>query len=160
MAAKCPLKELSTSTSLVFIKVYLYVNVIFLIYLTSLSKINLNEKRLYSVFYSFHHFLITIRDTALAEKRSRISIFYHKRTWRLTDKEDLRMINLTDDSRLPVAEPIALEGEHLVRYLEIRALRLLFDQSGHRPVGWAMDGQVIPGQWKMRPHKERVVKKI
>lgn len=63
------------------------------------------------------------------------------------------MINLTDDSRMPITEPIALEGEHLARYLEIRMLRLLFDQSGHRPIGWDNDGMVIPGQWKLRPHK-------
>ena len=69
------------------------------------------------------------------------------------------MINLTDDSRLPVVEPIALEGEHLARYLEIRMLRLLFDPSGHRPIGWNTEGQVIPGQWKLRPHKVEIVPK-
>lgn len=63
------------------------------------------------------------------------------------------MINLTDDSRMPVTEPIALEGEHLVRYLEIRMLRLLFDQSGHRAIGWNEEGEAIPGQWRRCSHK-------
>ena len=63
------------------------------------------------------------------------------------------MINLTDDSPMPVAAPIALENEHLARYLEIRMLRMLFDRSGHRPIGWNVEGEVVPGQWHMRPHK-------
>ena len=69
------------------------------------------------------------------------------------------MINLTDDSRMPVVDPLALEGEHLSRYLEIRMLRLLFDPSGHRPIGWNQEGQVVPGQWNMRQHKTETVSK-
>ncbi|MGL4593140.1 MAG: hypothetical protein ACRCUY_00255 [Thermoguttaceae bacterium] len=63
------------------------------------------------------------------------------------------MINLTDDSRMPITSPIQLVGEHLDRYLEIRMLRLLFDQSGHRPITWNPEGEAVPGQWKLRPHK-------
>ncbi len=63
------------------------------------------------------------------------------------------MVNLTDNSRMPVTAPIALEDEHLARYLEIRMLRMLFDRSGHRPISWNTEGEVGPGQWKMRPHK-------
>ena len=62
---------------------------------------------------------------------------------------------LVVNERQPVTEPIMLVGEHLDRYLEIRMLRLLFDCSGHRPITWNEDGQAVPGQWKMRPHKVR-----
>lgn len=58
-----------------------------------------------------------------------------------------------DQSRMPVAAPIGLVGEDLDRYLEVRMLRMLIDRSGHRPISWDETGQVVPGQWKMRPHK-------
>lgn len=58
-----------------------------------------------------------------------------------------------NENRMPVVAPIELVGEHLDRYLEIRMLRMLFDPSGHRPIGWNETGQVVPGQWNMRPHK-------
>ena len=58
-----------------------------------------------------------------------------------------------EQSRMPITAPIELVGEHLDRYLEIRMLRMVFDPSGHRPISWDESGQVVPGQWKMRPHK-------
>lgn len=57
------------------------------------------------------------------------------------------------DERMPITAPIALEGEELDRYLEVRVLRLLIDRSGHRPVTWNKEGQPVPGQWNLRPHK-------
>lgn len=65
----------------------------------------------------------------------------------------MNTIKPVESERIPIIDPIALEGDELMRYLEIRMLRKFFDRSGHRPITWDKNGQVGPGQWKMRPHK-------